>query len=489
MKRTLLFAILSGLFIGLLITSCDDDLSLVGTTVQPPGDLITVYTDTFQMKASTIRLDSIYAKTSDCLLGELYDPVYGIIKADLICQFYCEEDFQFAHTPYNNQIDSVELIIKYFTTSSGGLIVYGDTLNPMQVTVYPINKPLKRNFYTNDNPEQYCDMQNPLGSTTYTLYDMSVPDSIRNETDYYTGSLFYSPSVRIKLPAELGQKFYEEALNNPSTFKNQNAFNAFFPGVYITNTYGSGSLMITSGENIALALYYSVPYVNKDGETTDTLELKAQWFTFSKEVIQISRFINSNIDQLLNEYPTHTYVKSPAGVCTKLTIPTTEIAKQVDIKDRFINGFTLQLKYLPADEWSFAYSPPDFLLLIPEDSVISFFEKSSVENDMTSYVSFMPTDGSSVYTSKYATPYGYSLYTRTYSFGNISNLLKEHIENSPDKDLNLLTIPVTRKVYTSDNSSYYTTGISHSFSLSGIKIRTEEEYMKIVVLSSKYESK
>ena len=101
----------------------------------------------------------------------------------------------------------------------------------------------------------------------------------------------------------------------------------------------------------------------------------------------------------------------------------------------------------------------------------------------------MPTDGNSYYSSKYATAYGYSPYNRTYSFGNISALLKSHIENSPDKDLSLLTIPVYRKVYSSDNSTYYTTGISHSFNLSGVKIRTEEEYMKLVVLSSQYESK
>jgi hypothetical protein len=247
--------------------------------------------------------------------------------------------------------------------------------------------------------------------------------------------------------------------------------------------------MITSGEDISLGLYYSIPYVNNDGETTDSLELMMQRFTVSKEVIQINRYKNSNIDQLLNENSSYTYIKSPAGVCTKLVIPTTEIAKKIDIKDRFINGFSLQLKYLPSEEWSYAYSPPGYLLLLPEDSVTSFFEKSSVEDDKVSYISYMPYDSYSSYKSKYETSYGYSPYNRTYSFGNISGLLKAHIENSPDKDLSLLTIPVYRKTYTSDNTTYYTTGISHSFNLSGVKIRTEEEYMKIVVISSKYESK
>ena len=486
MKRILKLTVAFCLFTGLLLYSCDDNLTKVGTTIQPPGDLITVYSDTFLMIASTVKLDSIFAKTSDCLLGEMYDPVYGIIKADILCQFYCEDEFQFHDTPYNNKIDSVELLIFLPLNASGGLAAYGDTLTPMQVTVYPINQPLKRNFYTNDQPEKYCDMKNPLGSATYTLYDRTVSDSIRNAGEY-------SPFIRVKLPTEFGQKFYDETLQNPSTFSNQSSFNEFFPGIYITNTYGSGCLTKTAGEYIAIRMFYSIPYVDEEDNTLDSLALTAQWFFVSKDVIQINRFINSNIDQLLEENPTHTFVKSPAGVCTKLILPTTEISKEIDITDRFINGFSLNLKYLPEDERDFAYAPPDYLLLLPEDSVTSFFEKGNVENNTTSYISFTPYDYDyyygvfSTYSSAFETSYGYSPYNRTYSFGNISGILKAHIENSPDKDLSLLVIPVIRKS-SSYNSSYYTTDITHNFNISGVKIRTEDEFMKVVVLSSKYES-
>jgi len=486
MKRSLKFTIAFCLFIGLFLISCDDTLTTVGTTIQPPGDLITVYSDTFQIKASTVKLDSIFAKTSDCLLGEMFDPVYGIIKADIICQFYCEDGFTFPYTPYNNKIDSVELLIFLPLNSTGGLVAYGDTLTPMQTTIYPVNQPLKRNFYTNDQPEKYCDMNNPLGSATYTLYDMTVPDSLRKIGEY-------SPLIRVKLAAEFGQKFYDETIQNPSTFSNQNAFNEFFPGLYITNTYGSGCLAKTTGEYIALRMFYSIPYEDEDDPALDSLSLMAQWFFVSKDVIQVNRLINSNIDQLLEENPTHTYIKSPAGVCTKLIIPTTEISEEIDITDRFINGFSLNLKYLPEDERDFTYAPPEFLLLLPEDSVIPFFEKGSVENNVTSYISFSPYHYDyyygtyNYYSSAFGTSYGYSPYTRTYSFGNISGMLKSHIENSPDKDLSLLVIPVIRKS-TTYNNSYYTTDITHSFDISGVRIRTEEENMKVIVLSSKYES-
>ena len=475
------------LFTGLILGSCDDNLTKVGSTIQPPEDLITVYSDTFMIKASTVRLDSIFAKTSDCLLGEMYDPVYGNIKSDILCQFYCEEGFKFPLAPNDGKIDSVELIIRYpFHSGTTKLYAYGDTTTPMQISVYPVNKSIKRNFYTNDRPEQYCDMENPLGSKSYTAFDVSVSDSI-----YYAvngnGQYTHVPNITVKLPTELGQKIYDETINNPSTFASQSAFNEFFPGIYITNTFGSGCVIKTNGSEIGFRIHYS--YTLKSSEGLDSVARAAQWFFVSKEVIQINRFVNDNLDKLLEESPAHTYVKAPAGVCTKLVIPTTDISGKLDVNDRYINNFNLSLNYLPEDERAFVYSPPSHLLLIPEDSVMPFFEEGRVENNVTSFISFSYNNvGSYPTTSSYATPYGYNDDTRTYTFGNISSLLKVHMDNSPHEDLRLLAIPVNRSV-TQQSSSYYTTTISNSFDLAGVKIRKDEEYMKVVVISSKFEEK
>ncbi|MDR0700345.1 MAG: DUF4270 domain-containing protein [Tannerella sp.] len=464
---------LCSLLTGLITGACDDNLTMVGTTIQPPEDLITVYTDTFQMEIMTVRLDSIFAKTSTCMLGEMYDPIYGTIKSDFLCQFYCEEGFEFSTTPYNGKIDSIDLVIYYPVNSYGGVSAYGDTIVPMQVSVFPINNPLIRNFYTNDNPEKYCDMSNPLGACTYTAYDMSIPDSVRSSI---------APSIRVKLPVELGQKFYDETINNPSTFASQRSFNEFFPGVYITNTFGSGNLILTQGEDIYI--YISYTYAETDSQGQDSLVYGVKRFRNSKEVYQINRFKNDNINHLLEENPSHTYIKSPAGVCTKLVIPTVEISKTLDVQERFINSFALKLKYLPVDEWDFSYAPPSHLLLLPEDSVTTFFENANIEDNNVSFISY----DNAGYDSASDTYSGYSSDTRTYAFGNISNLLKTHIENSPDKDLCLLALPVYREI-TSYGSSYYTQGITHTLTPSGLKIRKDDELMKMVLLSSKFENK
>jgi hypothetical protein len=234
--------------------------------------------------------------------------------------------------------------------------------------------------------------------------------------------------------------------------------------------------------------------MTKNTQGEDSAIYRAQWFYSTKDVVQINRFKNSNLDHLLEENPTHTYIKAPAGVCTKLVIPTRKILSEINLEDRFINNFTLNLKYLPTDEWDFAYEPPSHLLLLPADSVKSFFENGSVENYVTSFVSFMyDLSSATSYTSSASSPLGYNPTTRTYSFGNISALLRTHIRNSPEKDLSVFVLPVNRNsVNTSTSSSsysYYTTGITHTLLPAGLKIRKEEELMKIVLLSGRFEAK
>lgn len=103
-------------------------------------------------------MDSVYARTTSGLLGEFYDPLYGNVKSDYICQFYCPSDFKFKKEPINGQIDSVDFKIIYY---SGSWV--GDSLTPMRAQIYQVDKQLERDFYTNIDPSDYCDMQNSFG--------------------------------------------------------------------------------------------------------------------------------------------------------------------------------------------------------------------------------------------------------------------------------------------------------------------------------------
>ena len=453
--------LLLGLGLGAsILAGCNDDLSSIGTSIQPGNDTISVYSDTFRIQASTVKLDSIYARSTSAQLGQLYDPLYGNLISDFMCQFYCPSDFEFKHEPYEGKIDSVDFRIFYDGPTNPSGVWMGDSLAPMRAEIFKISTPLKKNFYTNINPEEYCDMQTSLGSKAYTAYNSSISDEER-----YSGT--YHPCVTIPMPYELGQRFYEETKKNPATFKNQDSFNEFFPGIYVTNTFGSGNILSVS--RALMSIYYQ--YSSKTAAGKDTLLRAAESFSSTKEVIQLNRFKNTDLDQMLQPNDQFTFFKTPAGVCTKLVFPTTEIAGVME--GRIVNNVPLKIKAMPQEDWKFPLIAPPYLLALPEDSVKGFFENSEIENNMTSFLSNM-----------------YDPSTRTYAFPNLANMIKDHMDKDPENNLRVLLIPVHREA--SINNSYWgqststTSRITNYMAPAGVKIRKDEEATKISITSSRY---
>ena len=311
-----------------ILAGCNDDLSPIGTSIQPGDDTIAVYTDSFRIQATTVLLDSIYARSTSAQLGELYDPLYGNLKSDYMCQFYCPSGFQFAHTPYGGKIDSVDFRIEYFNSSHKNGAWIGDSLAPMRAEIFRITSPLRKHFYTNFDPAQYCDLRESLGAQTYTAFNASIPDSVREEDDFIA-------HVDIQLPAELGQRFYDESVNNPSTFDSQDSFNEFFPGVYVTNTFGSGNILSISKSYMRIHYRYAV--TGSAGQ--DSLIATSEQFATSKEVIQLNRFTNTDLSQLLEPNDEFAYFKTPAGVCMRIVFPTTEITPIM--RERIVNNLPL----------------------------------------------------------------------------------------------------------------------------------------------------
>lgn len=112
------------------------------------------------------------------------------------------------------------------------------------------------------------------------------------------------------------------------------------------------------------------------------------------------------------------------------------------------------------------------MLILPKDSMDTFFKNNNVENNITSYRG------------------EYVASTRTYSFGNIAKLLKTHIENSPDEDLVINVIPVQRRVGTTYNyynqPQDYTVAIENYLKPSGVKLRIDKDAMEMRIVTIEY---
>ncbi|MDR1357188.1 MAG: DUF4270 domain-containing protein [Tannerellaceae bacterium] len=441
-----------------ILNACDDELGVVGVTIQPDGDKSVIFSDTFALKAVTQLYDSVYAKSMYGLLGEFYDPMFGNLKSDYICQFYSSEGFRFEQTPIDGKIDSIALYIYYDRTN-----FIGDSLSPMQLKVFPIVKPLERNFYTNTDPEKYADMQNPIGQQAYTPRNMRVTDSVWNLPS--TDDNYYTPNIKVTLPQELGQKFYDETINNPASFSSQESFNAFFPGLYVTNTFGSGNIIVVS--NTVLTIHYRYLTESASG-VVDSVANTYEVFTVTPEVIQLNNFSNTDISHLLEPNNDYTYMKTPAGIFTRLTIPTKEILARME--GRRVNNFNLSLKAMPQENWAYSLNPPDYLLLLPEDSLNSFFREGRLHNSITSYLSI-----------KYA--------DLTYDFGNTAKLLNYLIKNEPEREeMNFLAIPVDITTGQDSQGNTFISSIKHYMKPSGVRLRKEPQIMRFQIISSKYTS-
>ncbi|MCK4699201.1 MAG: DUF4270 family protein, partial [Bacteroidales bacterium] len=89
---------LGGLF---LLTSCDDESTLIGENLQPQNDKFSVnYYDGFPVEVYTGSLDSL--RTDEMALavaGEFIDPVFGTTKAAFITQVRLSDSLVFSEDP------------------------------------------------------------------------------------------------------------------------------------------------------------------------------------------------------------------------------------------------------------------------------------------------------------------------------------------------------------------------------------------------------
>ena len=455
--------ILSILFLSLIfIAACDDDLSEVGMGVQPDQDQISVYDTTILINSYTVKIDSIYAKSITGYLGEIYDPSYGTLKSGYACQYYPSYGF-YIDSIIGNKIDSVKLVFYYNT-------FWGDSLAPMEVSVYPVVKTLEKNYYTNINPADFCDMQNPIVRRGYTARNPLTSDSLVN--------LGYYRSVTIPLPNEFGQRFLDEAMKpEPNAFSSVNAFTEFFPGTYLSTTFGVGSMI--AAEYTRLHVYYTRNYTVEDSEGNDSIIVAMDYadFRVTKEVVQLNSIQNNDDSFLLESNKDSTFIKSPAGVYTKIVIPIREIAKKIG--KRKFSGIELSVKAYPQNDWEFGFDYPGLgaisksekskLLLINADSIQNFFETQSVADNLTTY----------------ATTFNWSEYA--YKFNNISNVVQHAIENAPEKDLNLLLIPIQTSYMTESTYNGYVDrdyASSYYLSPSAVALKKGGDNLKIRIIAS-----
>lgn len=464
------------------IASCDDTTDSIGNSLTDNMDMLKVTTDTFNVATRSIVADSVLSRSTTGYLGKIRDIETGnYITGDFMAQFSTLENYKLPEKDSIVSLQDGEVIadscsIRLFYTD-----YYGDSLAIMNITAYEMNEPMKEGvkYYSNFDPiaEGLIRNDGMKVNKTYTLTDLSISDEDRADESSYT------PNIKINLNKPYTAKngvtynnygtyimrmYYED----PDRFKNSyNFIHEVCPGFYFKTNDGIGSMAYITVSQ--LNIYFR--YLN------DSTYVGTTSFSATEEVLQTTNISNDkqNIADLANDN-TCTYLKTPAGIFTEITLPVDEITE--NHSNDTINTAKISLTRInnnTHDEYSL--SAPSTLLMIPKDSLYTFFENG----DNVDYKkSFIAT---------------YSSSTNQYTFNNISGMItymadikkKGLAENSswlnehPDWN-RVVVIPVS----VTTNSSSQIVKIVHDMSLTSTKLvgGSENPYepIKINVIYSKF---
>lgn len=463
--------LLAALFIG-----CDEDTGSLGITDN--ADVITTSEGSYNVQSATILLDSVVANSNKSYLGEVYDPeTKTSIRAEFLTQFYSLENYSL---PANNLIvknsageieaDSADVRIYYST-------YYGSGTNPMKIQVYELdpNNILREDqtYYSDIDIDSYLpEGATPLCSKIFTPDDYTLPEAERTSYDHYD-------NVRVRLPREFGTRILRAASEHPEWFVNSWQFiHHVCPGFYFKLQSGTGTMLELDVS--ALNIYFRY----RDAEK-DTIYQAISRFSATPEVIQSTRIQNTDLTPLLDSTLPYTYLKSPAGVATELTLPIDEIYANHEADS--INRARLVLTRLnSASQDENVLSIPQTLLLLRKQELKSFFQNRQVSDSKTSFTT--------TFDSNY----------NTYTYGNLSQLISTlHHEkqngmkaqgmssaqwNAAHPNWNKVVItPVVVTTNTSSSGTVFQTSVTHDFSLTSARLIGGSKPLSLQIIYSSYQ--
>ena len=180
-------------------------------------------------------------------------------------------------------------------------------------------------------------------------------------------------------------------------------------------------------------------------------------FYGTEEVMQTTHIANEKgkIDSLVN-VKNCTYLKTPAGIFTEVTLPVEQI-KKGHINDSILSAkITFQRMADLNKKTDELLSDATQLLMIERDSLYSFFEKNNVTNNRTSFLAV------------------FNATLNTYAYNNISSLINHmwSIRSKGSKNWNkVVLVPVkTSTVSTSSYTSATVTGINNEMGITSTRL-------------------
>ena len=441
----------------LTFAACDDTTEGIGGSITNKIDNINISNSAFNVTTKSIVADSVLSRNNTGLIGKMKDPETGnYVKGDYMTQLSVLPTFSVDTLDYIKQAnkgsieaDSCYLLVSYNAS-------YGDTIAPMKVTAYEMTKPMAedKEYYSNYDAfkEGWVSENNQHWSSNYNLSNTSDVKNFK----IYLNKKYTKDGKTYK---NYGSYIMQTYAEHPEYFKTNYKFLHYVcPGFYIKNVGGTGNM--AKIWNTELIFYWTRQKTikKKDGVTDSTVVgIGYNRFDGTEEVLQLNKIENDtkNLENLASQKD-WTYLKSPAGIFTEVTLPIDDIMKGHE-KDT-LNTATISFpRHNNVDEDNpYNFATPSTILMVQKDSLQSFFEKSKLADNRTSYTASYSSTGT---------------YKNAYTFQNIANLVSAMYKNKgKGENWNKVVLVPVNVITTTQGYTTVISKINHDMSLASTRL-------------------
>lgn len=410
--------------------SCDEDTANIGTSLTNENDRLTVTTQSFSVLTQSIAVDSVFTRERQGYFGRVKDPeTNAYVKSEFTTQFNMMEDMvstfpkreEITSKDQNGDILADSCYIRIILDVSNS---YGDTLTSMKLRISELDRPINNELmhYTNFDPKErgYIRQGGLQYDKMFSMRDLTESDSVRYliETNLHrntttTNDNSYYDELFLKLDKpytdkdgvtynNLGTYFLRKYYDHPEYYKNSyNFINHVFPGLHLETIDGTG-VMVKIMEMDMFVFYRVLDEDEDDDEDEGSLDFVMMSST--EEVVQTTKVTNDKeaINRLVADNSC-TYLKTPAGIFTEVTLPVDEIGMSHPTDSLLSAKIVFQRQNNQSQASALAFNVPDKLMLIEKDSLDTFFKSRELANNIYAYQ--------------------VTLDKNAYTFSNISNLL------------------------------------------------------------------
>lgn len=405
-----------------LLASCEDSPNVGSSLVHDESEV--VIASEFAVAGRSVDNTRVQSRTITQVLGRINAKGYGDFSSDFVTQFMPSAQIDTENLTADN-IDSLKLL---FFVPKGSYV--GDSIAPMGLEVYRLNKQLPSLIYSNFDPADYYNPADLLASKIYACNAIAATDSIKN--------LSYR-LIDVKMPIELAKELYNLYITDPSAYAFPANFARHFPGIYVKNSYGDGRVVEIS--STMMRMYYHTTTTNSEGKETIN-RYQGNYYAVTPEIVlnnNLAYTISPELDARIADG--EQIIVAPVGRDVELQFPIQEVVDYYNANTGSLSVVNTLTFEIPAEKITNDYGikPPANLLLILSSKKDEFFLRNELNNNITSFYAAYDADN------------------HRYRFAGMRDYLLDILKKDKitPEDYTFTLTPVTIQTEVNSSNSYY----------------------------------